>query len=239
MKILKYVLFPMRIGTLLLLTGQLLIFSGCTEYERWRNGPPEINTFNVPKEVRYGETVVLRTSVSDPEDDTLTYLWDVSDGTLIGDGEVGPEVQWTAPELPNTEIAPDQTVTVYVSVRDDGEETVSKSASIIVFSKSYRVAKALSGVYELVRTQVTGESVEEFGSMRLTTTTFTREFQNKDEFFFGSYKLIEPFDEKKGTIYWFSDESLEPIVSAYTWDGELLVLFSSATSTGHIYQKRN
>jgi hypothetical protein len=132
----------MHLATFLLLTSQLLIFSGCAEYERWRNGPPEINTFNVPKDVRYGESVELKVGVSDPEDDTLTYLWDVSDGTLIG--ESGPEIQWTAPELPDTEIAPDQTVTVYVSVRDDGEETVSKSASIIVFSKSYRVAEALS-----------------------------------------------------------------------------------------------
>ena len=237
MKILSPRLFSLQLATFFLLTSQLLIFSGCAEYERWRNGPPEINTFNVPRDVRYGESVELKVGVSDPENDTLTYLWDVSDGTLIG--EAGPEVQWTAPELPDTEIAPDQTVTVYVSVRDDGEETVSKSASIIVFSKSYRVAEALSGVYELVRTQVAGKSVETFGSMRLTTTTFTREFQNSDEFFFGSYKLIEPFDEKKGTIYWFSDEKPEPAVSTYTWDGELLVIFSSATSTGHIYQKRN
>ena len=124
-------------------------------------------------------------------------------------------------------------------VRDQGEDTVSKSAAIIVFSKSYRVAEALSGVYGLIRTQVDGESTEEFGSMRLTTTTFTREFQSKDEFFFGSYKLIEPFDERKGTIYWFSDANLETVVSTYTWDSELLVIFSSATSTGHVYQKRN
>ena len=71
--------------------------------------------------------------------------------------------------------------------------------------------------------------------MRLTTATFTREYQSNGAFFFGSYKLIEPFDEQKGTIYWFSDGSTEPIVSTYTWDGELLVLFWTATSTGHVY----
>ena len=237
MKILNRVLFSIRFGALLLLTCQLLIFGGCETYENWRNDPPEIRTLTVPKEVRYGETVELKVSVSDPENDTLTYAWDVSGGTLAGEG--GPEIQWIAPKLPDAEIAPDQTVTVYVSVRDGGEESVSKFASIIVFSKSYRVAEALSGVYELVRKQVGGESVEEFGSMRLTTTTFTREFQTTGEFFFGSYKLIEPFDEKKGTIYWFSDESPEPVVSTYTWDGELLVVFWTATSTGHVYQKRN
>ena len=220
-----------------LLACQLLIFSGCDTYEIWTNDPPEISTFTVPKEVRYGESVELKVGVFDPENDELTYTWEVSAGTLTT--EQSAEVQWTAPELPASEIEPDQTVTVHVSIRDQGEETVSKSAVIIVYSKSYRVAEALSGVYELVRTQLAGETTEAFGSMRLTTATFTREYQSNGAFFFGAYKLIEPFDTQKGTIYWFSDGSTEPIVSTYTWDGELLVLFWTATSTGHVYQKLN
>ncbi|MCY3742640.1 MAG: hypothetical protein OXH00_16625 [Candidatus Poribacteria bacterium] len=235
------ILNPMPYAALLmifsLLTCQLLIFNGCDAYEIWTNDPPEINTFTVPKEVRYGESVELKVGVFDPENDELTYTWEVSAGTLTT--EQGAEIQWTAPELPASEIEPDQTVTVHVSIRDQGEETVSKSASIIVFSKSYRVAEALSGVYELVRTQLAGETTEIFGSMRLTTATFTREYQSNGAFFFGSYKLIEPFDAQKGIIYWFSDGSTEPIVSTYTWDGELLVLFWTATSTGHVYQKLN
>ena len=237
MKILSPMRSATRLAVILLLTCQLLMFSSCDEYESWTNDPPEINTFTVPKEVRYGESVDFKVGVSDPENDELTYTWEASAGTLTG--EEGAEVQWTAPELPDSEIAPDKTVTIHVSVRDKGEETVSKSASIIVFSKSYRVADALSGVYELVRTQVDGKTTEDFGSMRLTTATFTREYQSNGAFFFGSYKLIEPFDERKGTIYWFSDGSTEPIVSNYTWDGELLVLFWTATSTGHVYQKLN
>ena len=236
MKISTLRFYFIQLVMFLLLICQLLVFNGCAEYERWRNGPPEIKTFNVPREVRYGETVVFRAGVSDPEEDDLTYLWDVSDGTL--NREMEPEVEWTAPELRDA-IAPDQSVTVHLSVKDGGEEDVSQSTSVTVFSKSYRVAESLSGVYELVRAQVAGKSVEELGSMRLTTTTFTREFQGSDKFLFGSYKLIEPFDEKKGTIYWFSDESPDPIVSTYTWDGELLVIFHAATSTGHVYQKRN
>ena len=237
MKIINPMFYTTRIGVFLLIICQLLIFSSCDEYESWTNDPPEINTFTIPKEVRYGESVELKVGVSDPENDELTYTWEVSAGTLTG--EEGAEVQWTAPELPNSEIAPDQTVTVHVSVRDKGEETISKSAPITVFSKSYRVAEALSGSYELVRTQLAGETTEAFGSMRLTIATFTREYQSNNAFFFGSYKLIEPFDERKGTIYWFSDGSTEPIVSNYTWDGELLVLFWTATSTGHVYQKLN
>ncbi len=237
MKILNPTLSRARLAVILLLTCQLLIFSSCDEYESWTNDPPEINTFTVPKEVRYGESVTLKVGAFDPENDELTYTWEVSAGTLAA--EQGTEIQWTAPALPDSEIAPDQTVTVHVSIRDNGEETVSKSAAITVYSKSYRVAEALSGSYELVRTQLAGETTEAFGSMRLTTATFTREYQSDGAFFFGSYKLIEPFDAQKGTIYWFSDGSTEPIVSTYTWDGELLVLFWTSTSTGHVYQKLN
>lgn len=237
MKILNPTFFAIKLAVVLLLTCQLLIFSSCGEYERLTNDPPEINTFTVPKEVRYGESVTLKVRAFDPENDELSYTWDISAGTL--DTEQGAEIQWTAPELPASEIAPDQTVTAHVSIRDQGEEIVSKSAAITVFSKSYRIADALSGVYELVRTQLAGETTETFGSMRLTTATFTREYQSDGAFFFGAYKLIEPFDAQKGTIYWFSDGNTEPIVSNYTWDGELLVLFWTATSTGHVYQKLN
>ena len=98
MKILNPTLFATRLTVILLLTCQLLIFSSCDEYERLTNDPPEINTFTVPKEVRYGESVTLKVGAFDPENDELTYTWDVSAGTLAA--EQGAEIQWTAPELP-------------------------------------------------------------------------------------------------------------------------------------------
>ena len=237
MKKKSVVLLMMRLGVSVCLVCGLFLFMGCERYEAWRNDPPEINTLTVPKAVRYGESVEFSVGVSDPEQDSLTFTWVVSDGTLSG--EDSPEVQWTAPALRGGEIAPDEVVQVHVSVRDEGEETAVKSASIVVYSKAYRVAKALSGVYGLVRTEVAGEPVEEFGSMRLTTTTFTQAFESADEFRFGSYQLIEPFDANKGTIYWYSDDAPDLIVSTYTWDGELLVVFSEATAIGYVYQKRN
>ena len=236
MKILCPILSAKRLALLVLGISQLLILGGCDGYESWTNDPPEINTFTVPKAVRYGETVEFNVGVFDPENDDLTYTWHASAGTLRSTETA--TVEWTAPELAASEIQPDEIITVHVAVRDQGEEIVSKSATITVYSKAYRVADALSGHYQLIREQVGGQTTEALGSMRLTTTTFTREYQDTDAFFYGSYQLIEPFDERKGTIYWFSDGSTEPVVSTYTWDGELLVLFWTATSTGHVYQKR-
>ena len=228
---------PTQIGLGILLVLHIAILSGCDQYDELTNDPPKITSFTVPGEVAYGETVRLKARAFDPEDDALTYVWDVSKGTLIVD--TGPEVQWTAPELPPEEIVPPTTVTVTVSVRDSGEEDVHKSASIIVFSKPYRIAQILSGTYALVSKQVHGDSVEEIGVLRLTTSTFTREFQDEAQgpiqYSSGTYKLVEPFDQSTGTIHWFVDGNPTPLRGTYTSDGKLLVLFMRATATRYIY----
>lgn len=232
-----------QIGLVILLILQAVILIGCTQYRELTNDPPKITNFTVPNEVEYGETINLKVRVFDPENDPLSYTWDVSDGTLIGDA--GPEVQWTAPELPPDPIVPPTAVTVYIYVRDGGEEDVHKMATIIVFSKAHRIAEALSGTYTLVAKQVQGEPVEEAGILRLTTTTFTRETQNildgqvqePIQFLTGSFSLMEPFDERKGTIHWFAVGDPTPTISTYTWDGKLFVIFYSATSTSYIYER--
>ena len=164
-----------QIGLVILLILQIAIFSGCDQYEEFTNDPPEITTFTVPAEVEYGETIKLRIRAFDADNDSLTYVWDVSEGTLIGD--TGPEVQWTAPKSLE-EMVPSKVVTVNVYVRDGGEKDVSKTASIIVYSKPYRVAEVLSGTYRLVSKSVHGDPVQVTSILRLTTTTFTREFQD-------------------------------------------------------------
>ncbi len=222
--------------TIILFIILVISLSGCEQIESLRNDPPKINSFNVPEQVQYGESVKFKVGVFDPEDDELTYSWNVSGGILKNDTEA--EVEWIAPTQPE-EVIPAQTVTVHVSVRDGGEEQASESTTIIVYSKTYEVANALKGFYELVRTQINGETVESLGGiMRLTTTTFTRQFEEDAQFFSGSYQLVEPFNDKKGTINWFSDGIPQLSVSTYTWDGKLLVIYSDATSTTHVYEKK-
>ena len=234
---------PVQIGLVILFVLQIAIFSGCDQYKELTNDPPKINSFTVPAEVEYGETVTLKVRVFDPEDDALTYTWDVSDGTLLGD--TGPEVQWTAPKLPPEEMVPPKVVTVNVYVRDGGEEDVSKTASITVFSKAHRVAQTLSGTYTLVAKRVHGDPVAVVGLLRLTTTTFTLETQDilEDEakgptqFVSGSYKLVTPFNERNGTLHWSMHGDPTPSIGTYTWDGKFFVITFRGTATQYVYNR--
>ena len=230
------------IGLIILLVLQIAIFSGCDQYKELTNDPPEITNLTVPAEVEYGETVQLRIRAFDANDDSLTYIWDVSGGTLVDD--TGPEVQWTAPES-TEEMVPSKIVTVNVYVRDGSEKDASKTATILVYSKPYRVAEAISGTYTLVAKSVHGDPVQVTGILRLTPTTFTQEFQevlegeaqSVKQFVTGSYKLVRPFDESNGTIHWFTHGDLEPAVVTYTWDGRLLALVFRADATQYIYNR--
>ena len=177
----------------------------------------------------------------DANDDSLTYIWDVSEGTLTGDS--GPEVQWTAPES-TEEMVPSRVVTVNVYVRDGSEKDASKTATILVYSKPYRTAETLSGTYTLVSKSVNGNPVEAAGTLRLTPTTFTREVQDllegvqgQTQFVTGTYKFIKPFNESSGTIHWFTHGDPRPSVSRYTWDGKFFVLVVPSTSTQYVYNR--
>lgn len=215
----------------------LMLLIGCEQYDELRNSPPKINSLSVPERVEFGKTVEFKVSTFDAEEDALTYLWYVSHGSL--DDETNSIVKWKAPVLTSDEIVPPITVTVQVSVRDEGEDDISKSASILVYSKIYETTKMLSGEYELVRTLVNGKTMEQTGgTMRLTESTFTQEFAEGNKFYSGAYELIAPFNNYKGTINWLFDGETDPSISSYTWDGKFLVIFSPESNTSHVYEKK-
>jgi len=231
-----------QIGLVILLVLQIAIFGGCDQYEEFTNDPPEITNLTVPVEVEYGQTVQLRIRAFDADDDALTYIWDVSEGTLIRD--TGPEVQWTAPESLE-EMVPSRVVTVNVYVRDGSEKDASKTATILVYSKPYRIAETLSGTYTLVSKSIHGDPVQVTGTLRLTPTTFTQEFQevlegeaqSLKQFVTGSYKLVRPFNQNSGTIHWFTHGNSRPSVATYTWDGQFLAFVFRADATQYIYNR--
>ena len=233
---------PIQISLVILLVLQIAIFSGCDQYKELTNDPPEITNLTVPVEVEYGETVQLRIKAFDADDDELTYIWDVSEGTLVSD--TGAEVQWTAPEA-SEEMVPSKIVTVNVYVRDGSEKDASKTATILVYSKPYRVAEVLSGTYRIVSKSVHGDPVQVTGTLRLTPTTFTQEFQevlegeaqSRKQFVTGAYKLVRPYDQNRGTIHWFKQGDPRPSVITYTWDGRLLALVFPADATQYIYKR--
>ena len=227
-----------RIGAVILSVLQIVIFiSGCEIRTEFTNAPPKITYFTVPAEVEYGETVEFKVGVYDAEDDPLTYSWEVSAGTLTNYTE--PEVQWTAPEILPEAVVPSTVVRVHATVQDSGEEATSKTASITVFSKTYRLIETLIGTYTLVSKRILGTRIEGTGVLQLTTTTFTREFQTsvagEVQVISGVYKLVAPFGAEQGRIRWLTDGEPSPSVANYSWEHQRLVIFFPATATEYIY----
>ena len=103
----------------------------------------------------------------------------------------------------------------------------------------------LSGTYRLVSKSVHGDPVQVAGTLRLTPTTFTQEFQevlegeaqSLKQFVTGSYKLVRPFNQSSGTIHWFTHGNPRPSVITYTWDGRFLALVFRADATQYIYNR--
>ena len=229
-----------RIGALTLAVLHTVVFiSGCEVVTEFTNEPPKITYFTVPAEVAYGETVEFKVGAYDAENDPLTYSWEVSAGRLTNPAE--PEVQWTAPELPPGEAAPAKVVSVDVSVQDRGEEDASETGSIIVFSKTYRIMETFMGTYTLISKRVQGARVEETGVLRLTPTTFTREFRasvdGDVQIIVGSYKLVVPFGMKHGRMQWLTQGDPAPSVATYSREDQRLSIFFPATSTEYVYTR--
>lgn len=101
----------------------LFAFVGCAEEDPSDsdNNPPVVDHLIVPAEVNPGDSVELQVVAHDEDGDTLTYVWDVQEGTL--DSKTGRAVKWTVP-------SDVKGVTVTVSVADGVNESVTESKHV-------------------------------------------------------------------------------------------------------------
>jgi len=113
-----------KVFTFLIFTLALILI--LVESCKKDNLPPSIVEFSSDVQLAdWGDVINLHVVANDPEQEALSYLWQVSGGTLLSDPSKR-NVQW---EMPNS----DGTLTYMVEVRD-AENIVSKSDSIQVIS---------------------------------------------------------------------------------------------------------
>jgi len=87
------------------------------------NNAPEIRSITAgKKEMELGEITVITVDADDPDDDELSYHYEVSGGVIMGDGE---KVQWKAPEE-----AGEYEIRAWVS--DGMEDSATKKITISV-----------------------------------------------------------------------------------------------------------
>ena len=107
-----------RILLSIVLVITLLSLAGCDH-----NSPPQLtNLLAQPASIARGEVSSLICEASDPDDDTLTYSWTCTGGSMSGTGST---VTWTAPSTLGI-------YTVTVSVRDGRGGTATRNISITV-----------------------------------------------------------------------------------------------------------
>jgi len=84
----------MKIKTILIILAGLLI--GCSDF----NTEPVITSLTADNTtVSPGGTVLLTCTAEDDNDDSLTYNWDCTNGSLVPNGSTAT---WTAPGSPGT-----------------------------------------------------------------------------------------------------------------------------------------
>ena len=84
----------MKIKTILIILAGLLI--GCSDF----NTEPVITSLTADNTtVSPGGTVSLTCTAEDDDEDSLTYFWECTDGSLAPNGNTAT---WTAPDSPGT-----------------------------------------------------------------------------------------------------------------------------------------
>ena len=233
-----------RTGLVILFILQAVILTGCAQYEELTNDPPEITTFTIPNEVEYGETVEFRARVFDPEDDSIEVC--VGGNRWHFGGRSGPPRSVDCSRTAAGGDCPAESRNrLSLRTRWRRGRVSTKRQRLLSSPSPIKLRNSSAVPIRSSPNRSQGDPVAETSTLRLTSTTFTREIQSNPEaevqaptqFITGTYRFIEPFDESSGTIHWFPTGSTSPDVSTYTWDSRLLVVFYPETATSLIYEK--
>jgi hypothetical protein len=102
------------------------------------NEPPVITSVTAtPANVGLGDTTTLACVASDTDEDTITYSWTVTGGTISGEGST---VTWIAPSVEG-----DFTISVTVDDGEGGTDTGTVEVSVVVTAGSISVESNPSG----------------------------------------------------------------------------------------------
>lgn len=129
------------VGLIILVIGPLL-FGGCAP----TNEPPVISSLTAnQKSVSPSGSCQLECIVSDPDGDSLSYIWSASEGNVSGEGSVAT---WIAPHVPGA-----YTLTVEITDGRGGEAT--KQLTIGVAVNHPPVIDSLTTEWQMVRKATT------------------------------------------------------------------------------------
>ncbi|MCK4338990.1 MAG: hypothetical protein KAW87_03245, partial [Candidatus Cloacimonetes bacterium] len=119
----------------LLLIACLLGLIGCSKSStKPQNEPPVIiGLIAEPDTIGTSQKAILTCFADDPDEDSLSYIWEVIAGSISG---TGPTVEWTPPDTTGT-------FSIICIVDDGNEGQDTDDVSIHVIKVLYRVTKIL------------------------------------------------------------------------------------------------
>ncbi len=149
---------PKWLAGLIILIAGTLLFSGCAS----SNKPPTISSLTADEKLAISSgSCQVRCIASDPDGDSLSYIWSASGGNISGEGAV---VTWIAPLAPGA-----YTLTVEVTDGRGGEATTQLTiidAAVnhppvidSLTTEALEVRKATSWVIECIASDPDGDSL--------------------------------------------------------------------------------
>jgi len=146
------------VAGLIILVAVNLIISGCAP----ANQPPLISSLTAnEKHIAPADICQIECIASDPDDDSLSYIWSASGGSISGEGSA---VIWVAPDAAGA-----YTITVEVTDGSGGKATAQLTINVVAInhppvidsltSEWQRVRKAVASTIECIAQDPDGDEL--------------------------------------------------------------------------------